>query len=231
MGGSGWEIMTEDEWLNAAGPQAIVPAVVGQSARKRRLWAIACVRRLTARWNGFGDCYAAALDAGDGYADDPSHRAAVVAVRRRVAAERRELEAHHPDEFPYHYTCTCWAAWLALDPTGVDLAGVAVRASDATHDLYERGEWEAEGRVFGSLAHCVFGNPFHPAAFDPRWRSADVLALARGVYDDRAFDRLPILADALIDAGCEDADILAHCQSEGAHVRGCWVVDLVLALE
>ena len=52
--------------------------------------------------------------------------------------------------------------------------------------------------------------------------------VAATIYDDRAFDRLPILADALEDAGCDDHDILAHCRGPGPHVRGCWVVDLVL---
>ncbi len=53
-------------------------------------------------------------------------------------------------------------------------------------------------------------------------------ALARSIYDDRAFDRLPVLADALEDAGCTDAAILDHCRGPGPHVRGCWVVDLIL---
>jgi len=51
----------------------------------------------------------------------------------------------------------------------------------------------------------------------------------KAIYDDRAFDRLPILADALEEAGCEDQDILGHCRSGGEHVRGCWVVDGLLA--
>jgi hypothetical protein len=50
-------------------------------------------------------------------------------------------------------------------------------------------------------------------------------------YDARAFDRLPLLADALEEAGCADADILAHCRSGGGHLRGCWVVDLLLGKE
>jgi hypothetical protein len=78
---------------------------------------------------------------------------------------------------------------------------------------------------------CVAGNPFRRVAFDPRWRTADVLGLGRAIYDDRAFDRLPLLADALMDAGCDHDDILAHCRSDGPHVRGCWVVDLVLGKE
>ncbi len=77
----------------------------------------------------------------------------------------------------------------------------------------------------------IFGNPFRPVAFDPTWRSSTAVDLARAIYDDRAFDRLPILADALQDAGCEDAAILGHCRGDGPHVRGCWVVDLVLGKE
>jgi hypothetical protein len=75
----------------------------------------------------------------------------------------------------------------------------------------------------------IVGNPFRPVTFEPAWRTSTVLALAQGIYDERAFDRMPILADALQDAGCEHTDILNHCRDEKAgHIRGCWVVDMVL---
>jgi hypothetical protein len=74
----------------------------------------------------------------------------------------------------------------------------------------------------------VYGNPFRPVASDAQWRTPDAVDLARGIYDEQAFDRLPILADALMDAGCADEAILSHCRGGGPHVRGCWVVDLVL---
>jgi len=74
----------------------------------------------------------------------------------------------------------------------------------------------------------VFGNPFRLVTFDPRWRTSDVVGLARAIYDDGAFERMPILADALMDAGCEDEHIIGHCRGDRTHVRGCWVVDLVL---
>jgi len=77
----------------------------------------------------------------------------------------------------------------------------------------------------------IVGNPFRPVAFDPRWRTVDAVGVARAIYDDRAFGRLPILADALMDAGCDDEHVLAHCRSRGPHTRGCWVVDLVLGKE
>ena len=60
------------------------------------------------------------------------------------------------------------------------------------------------------------------------WNGGTIHHLAQAIYDERAFDRLPILADALEDAGCTDAAILDHCRQPGEHVRGCWVVDLLL---
>ena len=82
-------------------------------------------------------------------------------------------------------------------------------------------------------AHCdlirdIFGNPFRPVVADPAWLTPTVQSIASAIYADRAFDRLPILADALEEAGCTDADVLLHCRIPGEHVRGCWVVDLVL---
>jgi hypothetical protein len=81
------------------------------------------------------------------------------------------------------------------------------------------------------LIHEVTANPFRPVTINPTWLTSTVLQLAAGIYSDRAFDRLPILADALQDAGCDNEDVLNHCRSEGPHVRGCWVVDLLLGKE
>jgi hypothetical protein len=79
------------------------------------------------------------------------------------------------------------------------------------------------------LAEDIFGNPFRPVAFDSRWRSESAVALARTAYDTRNFTLLPILADALEEAGCDHPDVLTHCREpNGVHVRGCWVVDGVL---
>jgi hypothetical protein len=78
------------------------------------------------------------------------------------------------------------------------------------------------------LVHDIFGNPLRPVTADPRWLTSTAVALAQAIYADRAFDRLPILADALEEAGCDSQDVLAHLRGDGPHVRGCWVVDLVL---
>jgi len=75
----------------------------------------------------------------------------------------------------------------------------------------------------------IFGNPFRPVAFSSEWRTDTALTLARTMYESREFSAMPILADALQDAGCDSDDILNHCRDTAqVHVRGCWVVDLVL---
>ena len=82
-----------------------------------------------------------------------------------------------------------------------------------------------------ALLRELIGNPFRPSYISPSWlawNDGAVCKMAQAIYDARAFDRLPLLADALEDAGCTDADILSHCRTPGEHVRGCWVVDLLL---
>jgi hypothetical protein len=75
----------------------------------------------------------------------------------------------------------------------------------------------------------LFGNPFRPVAFDSVWRTPVPVALAARMYEARDFGPMPILADALQDAGCDNEDVLSHCRDPRAtHVRGCWVVDGVL---
>ena len=98
------------------------------------------------------------------------------------------------------------------------------------------GDWrEREGHVAAdfqrNLLRCIFGNPFHPVTVDSAWRTSSVLSLAQTIYDDRAFDRMPILGDALEEVGCANQEILGHCRGPGPHVRGCWVVDLLLGKE
>jgi hypothetical protein len=85
----------------------------------------------------------------------------------------------------------------------------------------------------------VFGNPFTLGRrrkgelrrgwmLEPAWRTDTAVALARQMYDSRDFRAMPILADALEEAGCDNSDALGHCREPGEHVRGCWVVDWVL---
>jgi hypothetical protein len=100
----------------------------------------------------------------------------------------------------------------------------AVRWHPAYASVRERTELE-----WSALVRDIYGpNPFRPVAFDPAWRTDTVASLARQMYEARDFATMPILADALQDAGCDRPDVLAHCRGDGPHARGCWVVDLVL---
>jgi hypothetical protein len=87
----------------------------------------------------------------------------------------------------------------------------------------------AEHAASAALLREVLGNLFRPITFSPAWRTDTVLTLAQQMYDSRDFSAMPILADALQDAGCEDEAILTHCRGPGPHVRGCHVVDACLS--
>jgi hypothetical protein len=135
-----------------------------------------------------------------------------------------------------------------------DLSSHRLAALGATCAAAERlqsvlGAWAYIARVefgvgprapFASGPYCdvlrdLFGNPFRPVVVPAgkkrswlAWNGGTVVGLARQVYAERAFDRLPLLADALEDAGCDNADVLGHLREPGPHVRGCWALDLLL---
>jgi hypothetical protein len=78
------------------------------------------------------------------------------------------------------------------------------------------------------LIRCIFGNPFRPVVLDPELRTSPVVSLVRSMCESREFGAMPILGDALQDAGCEQEEVLAHCYEPKPHVLGCWVCDLVV---
>ena len=113
-------------------------------------------------------------------------------------------------------------------PSGVeDTSNCAPAAWSGDMDAYRHELEEAERRQ-RLIILDIFGNPFRPPEPDPRWLTGNVVDLARAIYAEKAFERMPILADALMDAGCNDEQLLEHCRSAGPHVRGCWALDLTL---
>jgi len=115
---------------------------------------------------------------------------------------------------------------------------VALAAVDNGAPIVSRRKIATEELQQMEILRDIAGNPFRPVTFSPCSRTATVTNLAQTIYDDRQlpsglFDnqRMTVLADALEEAGCDNKDILDHCRSGGEHVRGCWVVDLVLGKE
>lgn len=243
--------MTEAEWLACDDPAAILNALGGKgSERKRRLLICGCCRRL---WPLLREpSMRSAIEIGEGHADDEDFNDQAEHYDAAAAPLFKEItpEIGNTGFAGYGRQCLIQAVLALLTPIGgttLTVAGTtdALRyaAEGASQDAVAQtpplaGRWaevrrqEALSREIqaqSALTRDVFGPIlFRPDTLDPRWRTETVVPLAAGIYADRAFDRLPILADALEDAGCDNADILTHCRGDGPHVRGCWVVDLVL---
>jgi hypothetical protein len=167
--------------------------------------------------------------------------------RFRVAIGVAEADADgigRPDALAYHYheLRTVWyqipysefnshhtkAAWAAMDCVNPDAHEAARSASIAT-SLATSPFDSFTSRTAAALVRDIFGNPFRPVTFSPEWWTDTAVALARQMYESREFSAMPILADALQDAGCDDDDVLSHCRDTSLpHVRGCWVVDRML---
>jgi len=109
------------------------------------------------------------------------------------------------------------------------LGGVRIPAKDTANAAEAAGGSKAaERRYQAALRRCIFANPFRRVDLDPAWRTPNVVAVAQTIYDERAFDHLPVLADALQDSGCDNAELLGHLRGPGPHARGCHVVDALL---
>lgn len=235
--------MTEAEWNDCSDPLAMLDFLRRPASdRKLRLFACACCRRVWSLLTNEGSRQAirVAEDFADGRAAaDALDEAEAEAedVYQQINLDRGESEAGSSPE------TAAYAAWLASssywrDPheTHAYLPDDAKEAASAVVDsLGENpGRLPSERRHQADLLRCIVGNPFRPVELDTAWLAysdAAVVKIATVVYEERAWDRIPILADALEDAGCANTDILEHCRGPGPHVRGCWVVDLLLGKE
>jgi hypothetical protein len=220
--------MTEAEWLAckdpsrlmhalviAGGIQPIAPRVASESLtegdlRRFRLLAVACARIGQSRISD--GRRQAALDVAELYAD------------RVIGLSELEKTGIAVQDIPIAN------AWDGL-------AAAAVHASPhddavaftAVHAMISITKPKRNRRTAVALIRDVFGNPFRPVAFSPEWCTDTAVSLARQMYESRDFSAMPILADALQDAGCDRSDVLDHCRDTSlTHVRGCWVTDLVL---
>ncbi|MDY3554234.1 hypothetical protein R5W24_003353 [Gemmata sp. JC717] len=116
---------------------------------------------------------------------------------------------------------------VALGKTFAAAAGISSVTSDADPINIQKEAQAAEQKAQCDLIRDIFGHPLRPAAISPYWLPPKVGTVAQDIYSEKAFDRMPLLADALQDAGCDNDDILNHCRSDGPHARGCWVLDLL----
>jgi hypothetical protein len=217
--------VTEAEWLSATDPTPMLEFVRGRlSDRKLRLYTVACNRKV---WDFLRDERSRrAIEAGELYADGKLDAASLDAALTNATKALRDVQrpirkGGRPDRQGTRAIPALVCARLPAWP--LQSEQVLATVIDSVRQLTNE---DMSGLL--CLIRDIVGNPFGPVTADPAWLTSTVVTLAAGVYSNRAFDRMPILADALQDAGCDDADVLGHCRSEGPHVRGCWVVDLLL---
>jgi hypothetical protein len=226
--------MTEAEWLvQQRTPKPILTFLRGKkpSARKLRLFAAACCRRV---WSLHSEEGQGAVTVVEQFADGLAGEVELEVARRscpdgsldpvRAAAERG---------LPFHAAerakITAGAgAWEALQRKGISEVAVLARARDAA--------WAVEREAQAGLLRDIFASLVLRTTVDSGWLVASVISIASAAYDERCLPSgelevasLAILSDALEEAGCTDPHILSHLRSPGPHVRGCWALDVILS--
>src|SRR5262245_5192009 len=205
-------------WQACAHPRPMLEYLRGKASdRKLRLFGVACCRRIWHRLpQGPDEFNHYAVEVAERFADGRASRQELdqaTPLFTQYCIRNEPLEGNH-----------AFQTWQVILPDAYAAATLAAwAAACAVED--EAGERKAQA----VLLRDIFGNPFRPVAFSDSWRTDTAMTLARQMYESRDFSVLPILADALQDAGCNNEDILNHCRDTNqVHVRGCWVVDLVL---
>jgi hypothetical protein len=202
--------MNEAEWLECTEPLAMLGGPQAKASdRKWRLFVVACCRHV---WDQLSHAIQEAVGISERLADGQSD----------PADRDRMLMGWHPGIGKW-LTSKLLSAW--------ELRQVLWETSGL-------GPRRKERQFQATLLRCILGNPFHPVMLDSTCRTVAVISLATAAYEERDLPsghldptRLAVLADALEDAGCDDQAILDHLRGPGPHVRGCWVVDLLLAKE
>ena len=226
--------MTEAEWLACDDPKPMLEFLRGKASdRKLRLFACACVR---CYWSHLSDGSRRAVEVAEREVDESGNeeplrlaerdaKAAIPALSMgcrpsEQAAAAGAMAVVNVEAIEAARLACGWGRNVSLALAYEQGPGDLVRMKDRAY-----AEWGTEAVA---LLMDLFNDPFRSIALDPTWRTPEIAFLAQAIYDKQALDRLPELANALEKAGCTNADILAHCRGPGPHVRGCWVVDLLL---
>jgi hypothetical protein len=247
--------VTRDEWLSGTDPLEMVNAVAPRlTDRKLRLFLAACCRRLYRlptgpRWR---DAVETAERFADGECGQEEMKRAARAAHEAVdladpwapwswltkaggAVFAACLPPGHlgnpVGSFAGRYMRGSYLVMRGVDAAAEAAANHASPPAEGNRGAIHSGILVRERTEQCRLLRDVAGDPFRPAALDPSWlawNSGTVVSIAGAAYEKQAFDCLPILADALEDAGCTDPAILGHLRGPGPHVRGCFVIDLIL---
>ncbi len=218
--------MNEEEWQASDSPRSLLFALEGPTLRKQVLFAAACWRLI---WGHAEPCEREEVAVWERFADGMATAEEVVAAREAYGGKGSGTA---PTPTP-----PWWAILTAEDAAE---QGAQAMCGDP-RDLEGERQWSAAQadleRRQSNLLRDIFGNPFRlPPTLDPAWLTGTVKQLALSAYEERELPsghldrhRLAVLADALEEAGCQEAELLGHLRSEQVHVRGCWAVDVILS--
>jgi hypothetical protein len=241
--------MTEDKWLACNDPGPMLEFVRGTSGeRKMRLFALACCRRI---WDWLGPRGRHAIAVTERYLDGRASFEEYGIAAAGVYDDWLEYFGHDfPSTAAYRVTAlgdggVYYAALGAASDAAEAVRQEAVnrianphpdrpssspRPADSLSLARAAGEaaLRSERRAQADIMRDIFHGPCSPASIRGHWRGTAVLSLARVIDEERAFDRMPMLADALRREGCDEGEVLDHCPGPGPHARGCWLLDALL---
>lgn len=211
--------MNETTWQQSTEPDLMLGFIdASASSRKLRLLCCAYARRV---WERIADSDASclAVNVAVKYADGQATQDELASAFHQA---EQAVFVSDVSDVKNARRAAAWCAAASVDAVSVtrSVAWAAVYASREVK-LTERS-------IQAQLLRDVFHNPFRPVAFQSQWKTNNVVAIARYIYDTGDYGSMPILADALEEAECTDLEVLSHCRHTQAHVRGCWVVDLLL---
>jgi hypothetical protein len=243
--------MNEAEWVTCLAPAPMLDHLHGRiSERKMRLFVQACCRRVRQLFHepplrkafGVAERFAEGAATAEELAD--ANRAAVAAFAGwgNPDPERHPAAACASAAAAAVAVATELALCRADAVRGAEAAAEALALSRAAADqerrLKDPRAWvalrRAERAAQAQILRDLLGNPYRPVELSAdylQWNDGTVGRLAQAIEESRSFDRLPLLADALEEAGCTAGSVLNHCRHGGPHAVGCWVVDLVLHRE
>jgi hypothetical protein len=222
------ELTPEEQWLSAQDPQEMLSLLEGLpvSQRKLRIFTVLTMCSAMGRaeiTEGDRDLANLALMAIDKTGKIIDGEPIMMDIERmgHIAARLRARQEERPNTFEL-----ILREEFSFDDVQ-DITTMMMRQPDVNQQYLQQEEL--------IYLHDIFGNPFHSVEIPQEWRTSTVTALAQAAYEERNLsdgrlnnDRLAVLADALEDAGCDNAEILNHLRGSGSHVRGCWCLDVIL---
>ena len=242
--------MTEQEWMICDEPHRMMNVAVIRSmlrngdARRLRLFATACFREIAHHFRD--ERSVQAVEVAEQFVDGAVGKTEVKLAVQSAISRLRDVGTDIDSTTPTDLVMIRLSALAALDVCRTDAYEAATRAAAKTgrveafasvlplaDSFIDRSDVFAARLAVAKKNQCeflrdIFGNPFRDVPPIRNLPTQSAMALARSIYEQRTFDHLPVLADALEEGGCTNADILSHCRSPGPHLRGCWALDLLL---